>query len=422
MYTGCFKHWINPKTKIKLVRASDSDMKYNKIRRILIAISTVIFLIIADMVLVGVIRDHTRMTNPVQARKAGERIPISTVGVKTGDFQAIMGAECISKENSRVVLSSTAGTKVMKINVASGDSVAKDELLIALDDTTLSDTLDNFLAGHEIADKHATFMNSFIGDLRKLKKDNLISIVDLIRASEDAAQARRAVTQLRKEIINSNHLIEQTRISSPIDGVVSAVHVGTGSTPRPYQDLIVIDSIDPLEFECTFAEDTFNNIEDHGSAEISFASAPAQRLSANFDRILSGEILPRDIDNNFTVQAVFKMPNPEHTYLPGMHAIIRLGKTIDGLVIPSISLINQRGDKADIFVVNEDSKTELRTISIGRYASGYVEVLEGLSIGDRVVVAGQLHLQNGDIVVDDTGIIETDEEDTATDQLQEINR
>jgi hypothetical protein len=66
-------------------------------------------------------------------------------------------------------------------------------------------------------------------------------------------------------------------------------------------------------------------------------------------------------------------------------------------VIPRGAVINTYGSWI-VFVVNQNSIAERRTISLGLESEDLVEVTEGLNIGEQVVSAGQNFLSEGDPV------------------------
>ena len=90
---------------------------------------------------------------------------------------------------------------------------------------------------------------------------------------------------------------------------------------------------------------------------------------------------------------------------PGMFARVNavFGERVDALVIPEEAIVPQGGRSFVVRVVPGANKDELVservTVKIGLRQPGKVEILDGLSEGDAVVVAGQQRLQKDGTLV-----------------------
>lgn len=88
-----------------------------------------------------------------------------------------------------------------------------------------------------------------------------------------------------------------------------------------------------------------------------------------------------------TLRAVF--PNPEHLLLPGMYARARLEQAVDerAITVPQQAVV--RGTEgASVLVVDADGKVASRSIKTGAAQDDKWIVLDGLKVGERVIVEG----------------------------------
>jgi membrane fusion protein (multidrug efflux system) len=94
------------------------------------------------------------------------------------------------------------------------------------------------------------------------------------------------------------------------------------------------------------------------------------------------------------VEATF--PNPQKLVRPGQFAKIRtVGETLTGVVaVPKRAIRDIQGVK-QIAVVKADDTIEVRTIKAGREVGENVEIIEGLSVGERIVPEAQGRLKTG---------------------------
>ena len=88
------------------------------------------------------------------------------------------------------------------------------------------------------------------------------------------------------------------------------------------------------------------------------------------------------------------LPNPGGRLKPGMYATVRLEKDLgEALVVPR-SAILRTGDKAIAFVDMGGGRLMPHDLTLGTPGEEYVEVLEGLEPGARVVTSAQYLLDS----------------------------
>jgi len=69
----------------------------------------------------------------------------------------------------------------------------------------------------------------------------------------------------------------------------------------------------------------------------------------------------------------------------------------DVLAVP-IQAVSREGNKAIAYRVNSENRVEVRPVAVGIETRSQIEVLSGLSEGDRVVVGNTSQLRQGQIV------------------------
>jgi membrane fusion protein (multidrug efflux system) len=101
-----------------------------------------------------------------------------------------------------------------------------------------------------------------------------------------------------------------------------------------------------------------------------------------------------------TLRVKGALPNEDHALRPGLFARVDLGvaERSDVLLIPEESIL-RRADGAVVFRLGEDNRVERRVVETGIHRDGAVEVVRGLSPGDRVVARGHATLVDGELVV-----------------------
>lgn len=104
-------------------------------------------------------------------------------------------------------------------------------------------------------------------------------------------------------------------------------------------------------------------------------------------------------DATRTMHTEVDVPNPRGLLIPGVYAeaTLALDRRGDALVIP-LQAINQEGDHASVFLVDQNSKIQNRHISLGIQNANYAEVVSGLADGDQVVISDRSGLHPGESV------------------------
>jgi cobalt-zinc-cadmium efflux system membrane fusion protein len=87
------------------------------------------------------------------------------------------------------------------------------------------------------------------------------------------------------------------------------------------------------------------------------------------------------------------LPNPEGKWRPGMFVTAKVltGDASVGIVIPELAL--QTLDERTVVFVQVPEGFEARPVKTGRRTGGEVEILSGLSAGERYAVRGTLTLK-----------------------------
>jgi membrane fusion protein (multidrug efflux system) len=92
--------------------------------------------------------------------------------------------------------------------------------------------------------------------------------------------------------------------------------------------------------------------------------------------------------------------NSNGKLLPGMYTetVLQLSDRKDVLVAPMEAVMQDAGE-ARILAVNGQNLVEERKVKLGAQGKSRVEVVSGLTDGDRIIVGNQSQFRNGEKVV-----------------------
>jgi membrane fusion protein (multidrug efflux system) len=100
-----------------------------------------------------------------------------------------------------------------------------------------------------------------------------------------------------------------------------------------------------------------------------------------------------------TAAMEIEVPNSGFRLKPGMYARVQLTaeRRENALVVPRAAIVDLEGQRG-VYVVDDASTAQFKTIRTGLQDAEFVEVLDGLRDGERVVTVGTLALRDGDKV------------------------
>ena len=112
-----------------------------------------------------------------------------------------------------------------------------------------------------------------------------------------------------------------------------------------------------------------------------------------------GDAISETIETNNvvsrTVTVRSKVDNPDGSLRAGMFLTVNvLQENIEALLVPEEAMVPEQS-KQYVWVVDENSVAELREVRTGRRRPGEVEIVEGLSPGERVITEGTQKARQG---------------------------
>lgn len=220
-----------------------------------------------------------------------------------------------------------------------------------------------------------------------------------VATSQEIDTARANAMRTKASVAAAEVNFDFCNIKSPIDGRAGLRNVDVGNvvTPGPNAVLLTIQGMDPIYTDFTVPEPDLPLVRRY------VGGAPLKVLTdAEGDNVP-----PREGELSFldqavqpgtgTIKARSVTPNPDRALWPSQ--FVRVQLILDTLknakLVPSGAVqIGQNGPY--VFVVKDDSTLDLRQVKPGQTHEGDLTVIEeGVELGEKVVVAGQLQLAPG---------------------------
>jgi membrane fusion protein, multidrug efflux system len=344
----------------------------------------------------------------VEARTTGGKggspapIPVTVVSVKKADFPVYLNGLGTVQPFRTVTVRSRVDGQIIKVAFKQGRMVKEGDTLVEIDPRPYQASLDQALS--KKAQDEANLKNA------RLNLERSLSLAKKDYATQQQVDAQQAmVDQLTAQIQgdqaaidNAQTQLSYTIIKSPLSGRAGFRLVDPGNIVHDSDQngIVTIVQLQPISVVFTAPEE---NVPLINKALEAGTAVPVQALSSDGLRTLAQGQLARvnnEVDQasgTIRMKAIFD--NKDNVLWPGLSVSTRLlvDTLKDVIVIPDDAV--QRGPNGlYTFVVGDDDKVAVQPITVSQTGDGQSVVEQGLTPGQRIVVAGQYRLQIGSVV------------------------
>jgi membrane fusion protein (multidrug efflux system) len=277
-------------------------------------------------------------------------------------------------------ISPEEGGVVKEWKAAKGQHVRKGDVIILFKDEMLK-------AGFEAADAQYKMAELSLQKQRSVYEEKGISDLQFknLQYGRDAAKANADLMNARWE---------RTRIRSPFDGEVDNIIPNVGEFAPPGMPVARVVNLETIKIQAEVPELYSGTLSLGIPAVITFDALPGDTLEGKVSFVSSAVSA-----TNRTMQVEVVLSNPFRKLKPEMIAKVRLLREIKHNAILVSANIVQLVDRDRIIVyVENNGRAEERRLKLGGRQGLLMEVLDGLKLGDHLVVTGYEKLVNGTAV------------------------
>lgn len=328
-------------------------------------------------------------------------IPVTTAKVETADFAVYLAGLGSVEPNKRVTVGSRVDGTITSVAFKQGQMVRSGDILAQIDPLPYQATLDQAIA-KQVQDKAS------LSDAQ-LNLARYASLASQQFASRQQLDTQRAlVAQLLAQINGDQAAIDGARtqlgyttIKSPISGKAGFRLIDPGNIVHAdaTTGIVTIDQLQPISVEFTATEQDIPRI----NKALAAGPVAVTALGADGVNILAQgrlALVNNQVDQasgTIGMKAVFA--NADDALWPGLAVTTRmLVETLKQVTTVNDDAIQHGVDGLYAFVVGAGDKVEQRPIKIGPDDGTNAVVVQGLSPGETVVIAGQYRLVAGAIV------------------------
>jgi len=360
-----------------------------------------------------------------------ERPPASVSAVAAISQEVPVYIDAIGKTVATNVVSVVpqVGGKISKALVEDGQYVTKGQLLFEIDPRPFEYAVAAARAtlSQNMAD--AQWAEADFKRTEELMPTKVISQLEYDQKSSQLGVARSKIEVAKAAVQSAELNLEYTKIYSPITGRAGARLVDAGNIVKENEGtLLTIQQLDPIYAEFTVTENDLGTVRKHLVSlgrelgnEGNLGLKVLVDVPGDSDRILSALGRPGTqpsqtpttrpagptegtltfLDNTVqtstgTVKLRATVPNSNRYFWPGQFVNVRLVLTTrkDAVLVPAVAQqIGQTGPY--VYVVKPDHTAEMRNIIPGQRQGDLLVIEQGLTSGEKVIVAGQMAVSPG---------------------------
>ncbi len=310
---------------------------------------------------------------------------VSTLTVQPEEFHHFLELQGdVMTDQNVLIYPEMAGT-LYRVYVKEGQKVSKGQVLASIDDGGLSSQLTQMRTQAELS--KTTFERQ-----KRLWEQNIGSEIQFLQAKTNYEAQESAVKQLESQVAKST-------IRAPFSGIIDDVikDQGTVVSPGPGSEIFRIVNLSDMYIDVEVPEAHLPNV------------TPGKMVDAYFPVL--GETVSTKVrqtgnfinPSNRSFVAEIPVPNTNGHIKPNLTAQVKINDYTNenAILIPqSVVSENAEGEQY-VYIAAEENGEVIAKKSIitpGKTQGDFLEVLEGISAGNQVIVEGARSVRDGQTV------------------------
>lgn len=293
------------------------------------------------------------------------------------------------------VLSAQVMGRILQVPVHEGDSVRAGQTLVVLDDAALRSALEQAQAGlkaaqdvQAAAQTNATLATSTLNRYKQLEQEKSVSPQEMDEVSQRAGAAeanleavRAQTDEARAQVNGARTMLGYARVAALFSGVVTARMVDPGTMAAPGVPLIQVDQAGALQLQVSVDESAIGAVHKAMKVPVAIDDAGSPGMTGTV-----AEIVPAADPSSHSF--LVKIDLPSSTQLrAGIYGTAEFANGARQAILIPRSAVVMRGSLACAYVLDGRGIAQLRYLTLGTGQNDLIEVLSGISPGEKLVDA-----------------------------------
>ncbi len=295
----------------------------------------------------------------------------------------------------RARLSPDVEGRLISLEVDAGDRVEAGQVLFRLDDELARLELAQAIAAEHEAEAALADSKRRLIEVRELVAENTFPESEALSLDALVTRNTAVLERRRAERAFAAAMLERHTQKSPFSGVIAARDADLGERVDTASNVLLLVAIDRLQLDLQVPQQYFQRVTADTAVSLSLDALPGQILASRVSQVVPVS----DPDaRTFLVRA--EVENSAGKLTPGMsvRAVLRIGTDRQAEVVPRDAIIRYPDGRTVVWVAAVDDDryaVEERVVKTGLIFDDSVEIVDGLAVGERVVIRGNESLQQG---------------------------
>lgn len=331
-------------------------------------------------------------------------VPVKIYQVKSESISTYVHATGSAEGDEDVIVYSKVSERVEKVNIRPGQAVAKDQVLVEQKNEVLRQSLEIARAALKTAEAQAKLAALDYERMSKLYSEKAISPQQHDQAKTAKETAEHGSEQARSMYEQAREQFDHSLIKAPFDGVAAAVYVEKNQTIAMGQPVVQIISPSKMKAKIYLTGADIQLVKIGQRVLVQFPTIPGKEFSGRVDKINTA------IDQTSkTLEVEIGFLSNDRRITSGLFGAfsIETQNNANRLVIPEAALIPQTEIRINretglqntvkkfFLYVIQSSTARLREVNTGIANNGQIEITNGLTLGDSVIIVGQNIVKDG---------------------------
>lgn len=337
---------------------------------------------------------------PVSIKEIG--LKTETISLKPFTKFITIPAKVLANQDNEALVGSLIQGRVCKVFVKAGDFVKAGQVLMQVEGLEIGEIKASFIS----AKANLEYQKTNYERQKKLLEENVGAQKNLLETLNEYEKARaeynaqknkiNAIELSVSEVIAGKNVLSDDSnsgilpVKSPISGIVVERNVVIGQSIDATTNAFKIVNLSSVWVDGQVYEKDISKLNSKTVADFFTSSYPLEKFTGKVTYI--GQIIDEQT-RTITIRAEFN--NAAGKLKPQMFGELRIPDDFNStaLLVPAEALI--KIDNADfVFIQKEDTVFEKKAVMIGTSQNEIVEIVQGLTNNDKIVVKGAFYLKS----------------------------